>query len=392
MSKAVSEYIDTLHFRTYRHVIDAVTEKFPDLSDKEIKRIVENKLKDHYIKSKRIKPYMIKIFSSMEGTWFHDLYDNTKNHKPRYWHIFIGTNNRYAVAYGLPDKKATSIYQTLKQFIDEYHPSKLTSDQEPGFIEKNNLQLLTDNKVLVQTVPDQNHSSLGIIDRFIRTLRDMNTPVEKGKRQSHDEKYTFISEDRMAKLLNVYNKTYHGSIKCSPLQMFKDPKLEEEYILKMYDKYDRQQKIKDFELKDGSYVRFIVPRDTKKKRYQLTKECYKIDGKTGLLYNLVAKDGTEITKPRFQLFLCARDGSKPANIKWADTIPGQWNGVVKEILSYNPKTNKYKVLFEVPGQPDYKDEIPASYLRGNYPQQISELEKNLSQNKTKVVSVKLRKC
>jgi len=378
MAKAVSEFIDTLHFRTYDHVVDAVTEKFPDMSDKEIKRIVENKLKDHYIRTRQIRPYMIKIFSSMLGTWFHDLYDNTKGHEPRYWHIFIGTNNRYAVAYGLPNKKATSIHQTLEKFINEYHPSKLTSDQEPGFLDKNNLQLLTDNKVLVQTVPDQNHSALGIIDRFIRTLRDMNTPVEKGRRQSHDEKYTFISEDRMTKLLNVYNKSYHTSIKCSPVQMFKDSKLEKEYIMKMYDKYDRQQKIKNFDLKDGWFVRFIVPKNTKKKRYQLTKECYQINGKTGLMYNLVAQDGTEIIKPRFQLFLCAKDGSKPDNIKWADTIKGKWNGVIKEIKSYNPKTNKYTVLFEVPNEPDFEDEIPASYLRGNYPQEISELEKKFN--------------
>ena len=95
----------------------------------------------------------------------------------------------------------------------------------------------------------------------------------------------------------------------------------------------------------------------------------------GPMYTLMARDGTVINVPRFRLILCAKDGSKPPNIKFADTVPGRWNGEVSKILSYNQRTNKYRVLFTVPGEDDYEDEIPASYLRGNYPQQMSELEK-----------------
>jgi len=377
-ANAVNAFIDTLHFRTYDHVVDAVKNKFPDLSESEIADIVNGRLKDHFVKKKKIAPYMIKIFSSSPNCWFHDLYDNGVNREPRYWHIFIGMNNRYADALPLPDKKAKSIYKTLKLFIDKYHPLKLTSDQESGFIEKDNLQLLTDNKVLVQTIPDQNHSALGIIDRFIRTLRDMNTPVQKSKRQSHDEKYTFITEKRMTKLLNVYNNSYHTAIECTPKQMFNDAEREKKYILKCQQLRDQQRKIKDFELKDGWFVRYIVPRDTKKKRYQLTHECYKIDGKNGMMYNLMAKDGTTIVKPRFQLYLCAKDGRKPDNIQWAETIKGHWNGTIEKIISHDKRTNKYKVLFTVPNQEPYEDTIPASYLRGNFPQMISELEKQFN--------------
>ena len=89
----------------------------------------------------------------------------------------------------------------------------------------------------------------------------------------------------------------------------------------------------------------------------------------------MARDGTVINVPRFKLILCAKDGSKPNNIKFADTIPGRWNGEVSKILSYNKRSNKYKDLFTIPGENDYEDEIPASYLRGNYPQRMSEIEK-----------------
>lgn len=116
------------------------------------------------IRKKQIKPFMIKIFSNSLNTWFHDLYDNSgrvlksertnnlSDHEPRYWHIFIGTNNRYAVALPLNDKKASSIHKTLSEFINKYHPSKLTSDEESAFLERNNIELLKSNNVKMLTV------------------------------------------------------------------------------------------------------------------------------------------------------------------------------------------------------------------------------------------------
>ena len=113
-----------------------------------------------------------------------------------------------------------------------------------------------------------------------------------------------------------------------------------------------------------------------KKRYQYSHECYKIESVRGNMYTLIARDGTVMNLPRFKIMLCQKDGKKPSNIKWADTIPGTWNGEVKEILSFNERTRKYKVVFSVPGKEDYIDEIPVSYLRGNFPQQLTELEQH----------------
>ena len=64
-------------------------------------KVMKRRMKDIHVRKKAIKIYMIKIYSNMLNTWFHDLYDNLPNHEPRYWHIFIGTNNKYAVALPL---------------------------------------------------------------------------------------------------------------------------------------------------------------------------------------------------------------------------------------------------------------------------------------------------
>ena len=380
MTQNINEEIDNTHFKTYGHVQKHVKNKFPRVKDKKIKKVLSKRLKDKFIRTKNIKPLMIKIFSSIPNCWFHDLYDNTKGKTPRYWHVFIGTNNRYVYCLPLMSKSAGAVHETLKTFIEKFHPVKLTSDEEPAFIEKNNLKLLSDHKVAVHTISDKNHSALGIIDRFMRTIRDMNTPSEKSKHQSHDEKYTFITPERMKKFLNIYNNTYHSAIGCSPKEMFEDKDLEKEYIFKCLEASDKQKRIKDLILPVNSFVRFILPRHNgiTKKRFQISRECYKIDERKGNMYVLIAQDGTVITKPRFKLIPIGN--KKPENIKWASTIPGKWNGTIEKILSFNPKTNKYKVLFSVPGKRSYQDEIPASFLRGNTPHKQSEIEKEFFKN------------
>ena len=180
------------------------------------------------------------------------------------------------------------------------------------------------------------------------------------------------NKEELDKFLNTYNNKYHSTIKCTPQEMFNDHNLEKEYILKCMDKTENQKKIHNIVLPIGSYVRVILPRHNgiTKKRNQVSKECYKIDSRNGHMYTLIAKDGSVVTRPRFKLLPCNIDDAKFAN-----TIPGKWNGNVEKILEYYPKKRKYKVQFVIPGEEPYIDIIPASYLRGAVPTRMSKLEK-----------------
>ena len=381
MKKNINDYIDKLHYRTSNHVFNKVKHKFPNVDDKTINDVIDNRLKDRFVKQSIIEPYLFKIFSTRPGCWFHDLLDNGKNGFPRFWHLFIGVNNHYGVAQPLKNKTAAEVKASIIKFVDKYKPVKLTSDEESAFVEKSVVKYLTDQHVDMHIITEQNHSALGIIDRFIRTLRDMNTPTEKGDKQSHHDKYKSFTPKRMAKLIDIYNNTPHSRIKCTPKEMFDDANKEKEYIFEQLKKRDKQQGIKDLNIKEGSFVRYILPRSNGmyKKRFQYSWECYKVSSVKGNMYTLMAKDGTVLNLPRFKLMLCAKDGSKPNNIKWADTIPDRWNGEISKIISFNKRTNKYKVLFKVPGEDDYIDEIPATYLRGNYPQMLTDIEKEFMQ-------------
>ena len=120
----------------------------------------------------------------------------------------------------------------------------------------------------------------------------------------------------MISLVETYNNTYHNTIGCTPKEMFDDIELEKEYIFKCMKKYEKQKTIKDFELKNGEYVRYVIARDPmNKKRYQVTHESYKIVGKKGRHYVLQARDGSTIIKPRFQLI-----AADPQKYNWANAI------------------------------------------------------------------------
>ena len=60
----INDFIDKLHFRTYDHVKKKVLEHFPDVSKERLKQIVDRRLKDKFIKVRKIAPYYVHIFST----------------------------------------------------------------------------------------------------------------------------------------------------------------------------------------------------------------------------------------------------------------------------------------------------------------------------------------
>ena len=363
--------VNESHFRSHIKLKNEILKSNPNTSKKRISEAVKKRLHD---KRPRQKQFMYKIYSHTPRSYMHDLLENPKNSNPPYFHIFINVNTRFAHFEPLDSKSSQSINQSLQSFINQFHPTRLISDNEPGFTSKENIDLLTNHKVKQFIVQDlqHNHSSLGIIDRFIRTLRDMHQPKPNSKHESTDSKYKSFTIHQMDKLFKIYNNSYHSAIKMEPIQMQNDINLEKKHILKHQKHKNKQSHLKDFDLPIDSYVRYVLPRpDPKnpKKRTTTSFEAYKIDSRDGNLYNIMAQDGTTMMLPRFKLIPTKLD-----NIKWAQTIPDRWNGTVDEILSHNPKTNKYTVKFTVPNSNPVTDEIPAINLRGKHPQAIAQIE------------------
>jgi hypothetical protein len=377
--------IDKTHFRTSKKVIPhvkatassarAIPERYvvKDATDKEIKKVNKRRPKDAYPHEK--SNYYIPIFSSHHHGFQMDLLEQSSarpDNFPRYFLILININTKYGYAYGLESKAMNEIENKLEDHLAKNKIVSVICDEERAFYSQKFVDWLTDRNISIKFIGDKRHTALAVIDRFIRTLRDMNTPTVHGKFTSEHQKYRDFSAERMAKLLKIYNNTIHDSTKYTPKEMEEDPNLEKEFIIKKIYEKERRNKISDANLKEGVYVRYILPRSTlEKKRFKVSPECYVISHKEGNAYVIMAVDGTVLTVPRWRLFPLGN--VKPKNIKLGKTF-GNTKGTVTKILSKQPR-NRYEVEFELPNGTKQIQIIPAINLRSSAPQLKSEIEK-----------------
>jgi uncharacterized protein with von Willebrand factor type A (vWA) domain len=86
---------------------------------------------------------------------------------------------------------------------------KIVTDKESAWNGEAITSWLESQAIDSKLIPNQQHTALGVIDRFIRTLRDM---LDK-----EDERV--FSEKKMHELISHYNHTYHEGIQMAPDEM-----------------------------------------------------------------------------------------------------------------------------------------------------------------------------
>ena len=369
----INNLIDTLHFNSFKKVSDKVKQQFPNVSDAEIRQAIKKRIHDRRINKESKKIYQVKVFSKFPNAWMTDIMDNLNDHDPRYWEIFININTRFIEAYPINDKTKESINTVLRQFVNKYHPRKITSDEEAGLVSNVNVQFLKDNKCGLYIIQEKNHSSLSLIDRAIRTLRDMNRPT--GIKDSTDEEFKFIDRPKMTNYLRVYNNTIHASTGHTPAEMMRNKQLENNYIEKCIEGKLRQEEIQNFRIKEGSLVRFYLDDGPMvKKRYTLSRECYKVESRAGNIYTIIAQDGTTKDLPRWRLIYV-----DPNERHVLGKTLGSDKGIVEEIIR-ETGPNTVEVKFKMPDNSNYTKIINKRELRYPVPQFESKMEKDFRIN------------
>ena len=314
----VDSLIDQTHFKSFTRLYPLIHQRYPNLKKSEIQAIIEKRLHDRHLKLKQKKPYMRQIFDPVIGCYFHDLLEQTKDRTdqrlyPPFFHVFIESNSRYAFAYPTYDKTALTAISNVKKLIQDlggFPVVKLTSDGEAAFQSNEFTNFCNSQNITVRIVPDKAHSTLGLIDRFMRTLRDMHQPVNKSQEQQYDKKFLNFSIYDMIDCLDKYNNTFHKSIGCTPREMMENKDKEKEYIRKKMRYRQIQDHISDFVLPVGTYVRYRMNNEDlngKKRRSQFSREKYKVMKKVGDRYLLEAMDGKVISKSRFELIIAEDD-------------------------------------------------------------------------------------
>ena len=288
---------------------------------------------------------MLPIFGRKHGTYQFDTLVQSANAKQRYYLILINVNSRKLYALPMTNKNASSVLQALKQFINKVKQvHSMTSDQDAAYLSPEITQFMIDNHIDYQTTFTNDHNRLGIINRAIKTLRDIN--------QDRD-----FTNQSMKRALNAYNNSIHSSTDKEPNDF--TTRDEDHYIqAKIHETDERANK---YTLPKNAHVRIMNPPELmKKKRSNLTNEAYKVAYKTGNKYVIKALDSTASEYPRYRLV-------EDKRAKLAQSL-GTNRMVVNEIIGFNK--NKYKVRYDN----NAIDTLPIRNLREGRPTRLSKLE------------------
>ena len=213
-------------------------------------------------------------------------------------------NNVYTITYSTTNKKTTTnLINVFKQFLNDIN-HKITSlrfDNESAVKSKQFQTMLRNNGIKFVPVVEGSHTSLSLIDRLCRTIRDI----------SYNMGIKILTQNDINKVLNIYNNMYHSTLskilgkKITPNEVNDNPELEQQIINYCID-YNKQLKVlhPEIELQVGQICKVYQPFDKfKKRRRLLKKDYYKIVNKTGNIYTVQnTRNNKKIDVPRYFIY------------------------------------------------------------------------------------------
>lgn len=280
----------------------------------------------HFNVHDQIKKYQFKTYSQVPGGYIGDIFFNKSkfacllliniNTRKAYGYALNNVeikplhqtndygNQEYEIVYSTTNKKTTiNLIDIFKKFLKDinYKITSLRFDGESAIKSKMFQTLLENYRIKFIPVIKDSHTSLGLIDRLCRTIRDI----------SYNTRTKILTQKDIDKILNIYNNMYHSTLskifkkKITPNEVSKDPKLEQQVINYCMD-YNNQLKVlyPEAVLNIGQICKIYQPFDKFKKRRRLLKKDYfKIINKTGNIYTVQnMRNAKKIDVPRYFIY------------------------------------------------------------------------------------------
>ena len=314
----------SLPYRSPNKIKELYFNKFgkDDISINDIKQNIEH-YNNFNIKQNQ-KKFSLKTYSNIFHSFIGDIF--FESNKAAFL-LLININTRKAYAYQLGKidcKDEIDLVNGVEKIVYQYAigGKKTTTELIKAFNkhllnEKINIlkfdgesaikslefqQFLKDHNIkFIKTIPNS-HTSLSIIDRLCRTIREIafNLRCEP-----------ILTQNQMNTILNYYNNMRHEGLtkilrkKVCPNDLSNNPDLEKQYVIEC-EKYNLAiMNQKDFELNNGDEVKIVnVGGKLNKKRSILSKDHYKVVGYNGNIVKLKnMKNGNIEYRPRFYIQL-----------------------------------------------------------------------------------------
>ena len=227
-------------FTSIKSLYEAVKNK--KITYNEVKQFIQ-KQESHQLfkKQPKVKNYFPIHSAHKFETMQLDIADTsnlaTANKNYKYLLVAIDVYSRIAFVVPLRNKTASFVNDALETVLDQTEPNTITCDNGSEFINSDFKKLLTNRAIDINYVDVGNHHALGLVDRFVRTLRE-----KINKYMEMHNTTTYI--DVLQKIVNNYNLAYHSGIKKAPAKVKGDDKdIADIFMKKIYESKRRRSRI-----------------------------------------------------------------------------------------------------------------------------------------------------
>ena len=299
MDDKIAEFYEKYNFPSADKLYKLLKANGNDIKKKDIETFL-NKQEEAQI-FKEVKKSKKKLghitASSPNFTWQLDIYYLMKyykqNHGFKYILACVDVFTRKAYCIPMKNKDNDDVKLSLKLLFKEagVYPFVITSDSDSTFLSKECQEIFEKHNIIHDTVPIGDHASLGIVDRFARTLK---TILHK----RFIKKDTTNWVDVLPTIINQYNNTPHTAIDdITPNEADKPENIYKIIEINMEKRNEKTTFNNPFNV--GDHVRIELNGFNKKSEGQFSNEIHtvkEINGKRVTLDNGVVKKYDMLTK------------------------------------------------------------------------------------------------
>ena len=189
----------------------------------------------------------------------------------------IDVFSRLAYVVPMKNKESKTVNDAIDEIVELTSPITIQCDNGKEFDNHSFKKMMKERGIDIQFIDVGDHKKLGIIDRYVRTLREK---INKYMTMFNTTKYI----DVLPKIISNYNSSYHSGIKKVPNDVEED----DEDVIKLTNKKYNKAKLEETKFNVGDSVRFILNRKQFEKRTlaKWSKTVHKIISNTEHTYTL----------------------------------------------------------------------------------------------------------
>ena len=170
-------YSPNTQFTSIKSLYDAVKNK--KITYNEVKLFIQKQESNQIFKKQTHVVHYFPIYAKHKFDVLQlDLADMsnlaTANKNYKYLLVAIDVYSRLAFVVPMKNKTTSTINNAVVEILDRTEPNTITTDQGSEFINSDFKKLLASRGIDIIYVDVGNHHGLGLVDRFVRTLREKN--------------------------------------------------------------------------------------------------------------------------------------------------------------------------------------------------------------------------